>query len=161
MRPVLILAALATTTAHVHYAHRGASNAVWEPVPIEDPWRKEKAYNRSGFTDFTRQTDLVIDKGGNCGPPERLHAPLRNKLYFFAWVSGHDAALLRHFLVFYLARGVAFKEPGRAKLVVSPLKDSRRALLDGHNLGGPSAGTAPCPASRYKFAGSRLCVEGH
>lgn len=66
---------------------------------------------------------------GNCGPPEPLNASLTSKLYFFAWVSGHDTALLRHFLVFYTARGVAFKEPGRANLVVSPLKESSHALL--------------------------------
>ena len=85
-----------------------------------------KAY-KGGCRGFRATPTFSLE--GNCGPPERLSPALTRKLYFFAWVSGHDTALLRHFLGFYAARGVAFQEPGRAKLVVSPLTASSHAVL--------------------------------
>jgi len=131
MRPGLLFAALATATARaaletkLHPWNSTAASAVWELAPADD---KKIAYTKGGCKDFRAAPRFSL--GGNCGPPEPLNASLTSKLYFFAWVSGHEAVLLRHFLVFYTARGVAFKEPGRARLVVSPLKESRQALLD-------------------------------
>jgi hypothetical protein len=101
-----------------------------DPWPRRDaPLHKERPRRpEQGCKDF--QASPKFSLAGNCGAPERLNASLTDKLYFFSWVSSHDGELLRHFLDFYTARGIRFKEPGWARLVVSPFRESRREVLD-------------------------------
>ena len=69
--------------------------------------------------DFTSETKSAA-RHSQCGAPQVLSASIRKRLHFYAMVSSEDPALLRHFLAFYAARGVVFKEPGRARIVVHP-----------------------------------------
>ena len=73
---------------------------------------------------------LVFTKAGNCNPPGRFNKTLTSKLYFFAYVTSRNPELLKHFLSFYTARGIRFKEPGRALLVVSPSVSDVKPILD-------------------------------
>ena len=73
---------------------------------------------------------LVFTKDGNCNPPERFNKTLTSKLYFFAYVTSHNPELLKHFLSFYTARGIRFKEPGRALIIVSPSLSDVKPILD-------------------------------
>ena len=73
---------------------------------------------------------LVFTKAGNCGAPQRFNKTLTSKLYFFAYVTSRNPELLKHFLAFYAARGIRFKEPGRALLVVSPSLSDVKPILD-------------------------------
>jgi hypothetical protein len=68
--------------------------------------------------DFTSETSAA--RHAQCGAPQVLPVSIRQRLHFYAMVSSEDPALLRHFLAFYVARGVVFKEPGRARIVVHP-----------------------------------------
>ena len=73
---------------------------------------------------------LVFTKAGNCNPPGRFNKTLTSKLYFFAYVTSRNPELLKHFLAFYAARGIRFKEPGRSLIIVSPSLKDVKPILD-------------------------------
>jgi hypothetical protein len=73
---------------------------------------------------------LVFTKAGTCNPPGRFNKTLTSKLYFFAYVTSRNPELLKHFLSFYTARGIRFKEPGRSLIIVSPSLSDVKPILD-------------------------------
>ena len=103
------------------------------PTQRQKPWR-ERATAQGHLTPTKQKHDLnatlVFTKAGNCNPPGRFNKTLTSKLYFFAYVTSRNPELLKHFLSFYTARGIRFKEPGRALLVVSPSVSDVKPILD-------------------------------
>jgi len=92
-----------------------------------------------------------------CGPPARLAPATLERLYFFAYVSTGDPALVAQFLSFYATRGVAFGERGRARLVIHDASHRfggaafMRVLLD-HNVSSANVRAASLYSSARKVA---------
>ena len=106
------------------------------PPQRQKPWRERAtAQGHQNHLTPTKQkhdlnATLVFTKAGNCNPPGRFNKTLTSKLYFFAYVTSRNPELLKHFLAFYAARGIRFKEPGRARVVVSPSVSDVKPILD-------------------------------
>jgi hypothetical protein len=98
--------------------------------PKRPTWRDRQQHLTPTKQKHDLNATLVFTKAGNCNPPERFNKTLTSKLYFFAYVTSRNPELLKHFLAFYAARGIRFKEPGRALLVVSPSLHDVKPILD-------------------------------
>ena len=101
-----------------------------KPTSRQKPWRERQNHLTPTKQKHDLNATLVFTKAGNCNPPERFNKTLTSKLYFFAYVTSRNPELLKHFLSFYTARGIRFKEPGRARVVVSPSIDDVKPILD-------------------------------
>ena len=100
------------------------------PPQRQQPWQGRQNHLTPTKQKHDLNATLVFTKAGNCNPPERFNKTLTSKLYFFAYVTSRNPELLKHFLAFYAARGIRFKEPGRALLVVSPSLKDVKPILD-------------------------------
>ena len=101
-----------------------------KPTSRQKPWRERQNHLTPTKQKHDLNATLVFTKAGNCNPPERFNTTLTSKLYFFAYVTSRNAELLKHFLAFYAARGIRFKEPGRSLIIVSPSIDDVKPILD-------------------------------
>ena len=100
------------------------------PPQRQKPWQGRQNHLTPTKQKHDLNATLVFTKDGNCGAPQRFNKTLTSKLYFFAYVTSRNPELLKHFLAFYAARGIRFKEPGRALLVVSPSLSDVKPILD-------------------------------
>ena len=100
------------------------------PPQRQKPWQGRQNHLTPTKQKHDLNATLVFTKAGNCNPPGRFNKTLTSKLYFFAYVTSRNPELLKHFLSFYTARGIRFKEPGRALLVVSPSVSDVKPILD-------------------------------
>ena len=101
-----------------------------KPTSRQKPWRERQNHLTPTKQKHDLNATLVFTKAGNCNPPERFNKTLTSKLYFFAYVTSRNPELLKHFLAFYAARGIRFKEPGRSLIIVSPSIDDVKPILD-------------------------------
>ena len=101
-----------------------------KPTSRQKPWQGRQNHLTPTKQKHDLNATLVFTKEGNCNPPERFNKTLTSKLYFFAYVTSRNPELLKHFLAFYAARGIRFKEPGRARVVVSPSVSDVKPILD-------------------------------
>ena len=107
-----------------------APAAAAKPTSRQKPWRERQQHLTPTKQKHDLNATLVFTKEGNCNPPERFNKTLTSKLYFFAYVTSRNPELLKHFLAFYAARGIRFKEPGRSLIIVSPSLKDVKPILD-------------------------------
>ena len=100
------------------------------PPQRQKPWQGRQNHLTPTKQKHDLNATLVFTKEGNCGAPQRFNNTLTSKLYFFAYVTSRNPELLKHFLAFYAARGIRFKEPGHARVVVSPSVSDVKPILD-------------------------------
>ena len=100
------------------------------PPQRQKPWQGRQNHLTPTKQKHDLNATLVFTKAGNCNPPERFNKTLTSKLYFFAYVTSRNPELLKHFLAFYAARGIRFKEPGRSLIIVSPSLKDVKPILD-------------------------------
>ena len=100
------------------------------PAATAKPWQGRQNHLTPTKQKHDLNATLVFTKAGNCNAPERFNKTLTSKLYFFAYVTSRNPELLKHFLAFYAARGIRFKEPGRALIIVSPSLKDVKPILD-------------------------------
>ena len=100
------------------------------PPQRQKPWQGRQNHLTPTKQKHDLNATLVFTKAGNCNPPGRFNKTLTSKLYFFAYVTSRNPELLKHFLSFYTARGIRFKEPGRSLIIVSPSIDDVKPILD-------------------------------
>ena len=100
------------------------------PPQRQKPWQGRQNHLTPTKQKHDLNATLVFTKDGNCGAPQRFNKTLTSKLYFFAYVTSRNPELLKHFLAFYAARGIRFKEPGRSLIIVSPSLKDVKPILD-------------------------------
>ena len=100
------------------------------PPQRQKPWQGRQNHLTPTKQKHDLNATLVFTKAGNCNPPGRFNKTLTSKLYFFAYVTSRNPELLKHFLSFYTARGIRFKEPGRSLIIVSPSVSDVKPILD-------------------------------
>ena len=100
------------------------------PPQRQKPWQGRQNHLTPTKQKHDLNATLVFTKEGNCNPPGRFNKTLTSKLYFFAYVTSRNPELLKHFLAFYEARGIRFKEPGRSLIIVSPSVNDVKPILD-------------------------------
>ena len=100
------------------------------PPQRQKPWQGRQNHLTPTKQKHDLNATLVFTKAGNCNPPGRFNKTLTSKLYFFAYVTSRNPELLKHFLAFYAARGIRFKEPGRSLIIVSPSLKDVKPILD-------------------------------
>ena len=52
------------------------------------------------------------------GGPRRWPDSVLSRVHFYAWVSSKDAALLSHFLAWYVGLGIPLETPGRSRIIL-------------------------------------------
>ena len=74
---------------------------------------------------FSRTPCLTPGTSG----PRRWPDSVLTRVHFFAWVSSKDAALLSHFLAWYVGLGIPLELPGRSLIILH----GNRSSFDGRN----------------------------
>ena len=50
--------------------------------------------------------------------PRRWPDSVLSRVHFYAWVSSKDAALLSHFMAWYVGLGIPLDSPGRSRIIL-------------------------------------------